>query len=142
MHMRTIALSLALLAAGLPAQNKPDFSGRWKLNETQTEMSPSGPREIVFRIEHKEPMFKYTANGKVSSQNFTETYEFNTSVRPQRDPSKIVVDGQWEGSTLALRFYKGEAELIKFTLRLSPDGKQMFREGGRDGKLHEVYDRQ
>jgi replicative DNA helicase len=37
---------------------------------------------------------------------------------------------------------EGEAELIKFTLRLSPDGKQMFREGGRDGKLHEVYDRQ
>lgn len=143
MLARSMFLSFTLLAAGLSAQNKPDFSGTWKLNEAQTAISPLGPKEIVFKIDHKEPVFKYTATGKVGyNQSFSETYECNTSAKSQRDPSKIVVEGSWEGATLALRYYKGEAELIKFTLRLSPDGKQMFREGGRDGKMREIYDKQ
>ncbi len=144
MSIRTMLVSLALLAAGLPAQTKPDFTGTWKLNEIKTAITAAGPKEIVFKIDHKEPVFKYTATGKVGAHNqsFSETYEFDTSAKPRRDPSKIVAEGQWEGDTLALRYFKGDAELVKFTLRLSADGKQMVREGGPDAKVHEVYDKQ
>ncbi len=143
MSTRTMFLFFALLATGLSAQTKPNFNGVWKLNETQTAMSPGGPREIVFKIDHKEPVFKYAASGKVGyNQNFSEAYECNTASKSQHDPSKLAVECQWEGDALALRYVKGATELIKFRLRLSADGKQMFREGGKEGKLHEVYDRQ
>jgi hypothetical protein len=139
----TVFVSMALLAAGLSARQKPNFSGVWKLNETRTAVKALGPRQIVFRIDHKDPVFKYTATGKVgNNQDFSETYECSTASKAARDPSQIVAEGEWEGDTLALRYFKGGAELIKFTFRLSEDGKQMIREGGHREKIYEVYDKQ
>jgi hypothetical protein len=136
-------VSLTLLAAGLSAQTKPNFTGSWKLNETKTAITAAGPKGIVFQIDHREPLFKYTARGKVGAhdESFSETYEFETTAKPRRDPSKIVIEAQWEGEALALRYFKGDAELIKFTLRLSADGKQMTREG-QGGGIREFYDKQ
>ncbi len=134
---------MALLAAGLAAQQKPNFTGIWKLNESKTATKALGPRQIVFKIDHKEPVFQYTATGRVGrDQDFSESYVCNTALKAARDPSKITVEGQWEGDTLALRYFKGDEELVTFTFRLSADGKQMIRGGGRGEQIHEVYDKQ
>jgi hypothetical protein len=125
------------------AQSHPNFSGTWKLNETVSGTTASGPREIVWRIEHGDPKFKYSASGKRGYMPFSEGYEFTTDGRAPVDASKVAVTAAWEGEALVLRYVKGGKELARTQLRLTANGKQMMRDGAMgDIKVHEVYDRQ
>jgi hypothetical protein len=133
-----IGAALAALSLTARAQTKPDFTGTWQMRESAA--PTGGPREIVFVIEHKEPRFKYSATGKLGYQSFSEAYEFTTDGKAPADPSRVSVVGHWEGQTLAMSFVKDGKELAKFTYSLSPDARQMTREGG-PGRTHEVYDR-
>lgn len=148
MFGRTV-LCLAALSASwaLPAASDahPNFTGTWKLNEVLSGTPLAGPREIVFKIEHNDPNFKYSATGKHNfNAAFSEAYEFTTDGKSPADASKIGVLGTWEGPTLVLRYVKGGKELFTFRFRLSPDGKQMTREAvlSGDRKIREIYDRE
>jgi hypothetical protein len=134
---------LLLLAAPLVAQPHPNFSGTWKLSESAGPPRGTGPRDIVFQIEHKEPAFFYSATGSQSyNATFQESYRFTTDGK-QPDPAKLGIAGTWEGDTLAMRYMKGGKEVAKSHLRLSPDGKQMYRTSEVGGKqIRELYDRQ
>ncbi len=134
-------ISLAGLAAGalllsLPAEANPNFSGTWKLEEKG---SGGGPRNIVFEIEHKEPRFRYTATGVTGDgERFTEAVEFTTDGEEHAGIYDGKVAAHWEGESIVIRFTITGNE-YKVVMRLSPDGKQMFRDafGHR-----EVYNRE
>ena len=135
----------ASVAPPIPAASRPDFTGTWKLNETLSGTPAGGVREVVFIIEHKDPNFKYSATGKRAfNATFSEAYECTTDGKPPADPAKVSMVGNWQAQTLILSLYKDGKELMKFSFKVSADGKQMTREadlgGGR--KVHEVYDRQ
>uniref|UniRef100_Q01S73 Lipocalin-like domain-containing protein n=1 Tax=Solibacter usitatus (strain Ellin6076) TaxID=234267 RepID=Q01S73_SOLUE len=134
---------LAVLAATLLAQPRPNFNGVWKLNESLSGTTASGPREIVWKIEHTDPRFKYAASGSRGYMPFTESYEFTTDGRAPADASKVAVVAVWEGEALVMRYVKDGKELARIQLRIAGGGKQMTRDGAMGSvKIHEVYDRQ
>ncbi|MGD0578804.1 MAG: hypothetical protein ABSC08_07740 [Bryobacteraceae bacterium] len=137
------ALSLMLLAAPLAAQPRPNFSGTWKLDESAGPSSATGAHNVVFQIKHKEPAFSYFATGRRSSNDtFQESFRFTTDGR-QPDPATVGIAGMWEGDALALHYMRGGKEMAKITLRLSSDGKRMYRTGQVGGRqIREVYDKQ
>ena len=140
---RRTGLVCLLMAIPLLAGGVPNFSGKWKLNEAQT--AGGNHRGTVFVIEHKEPSFKYSASGQLNSGGtFSESYEFTTDGKPPRDASKPGMAGRWEGTALVMDFMKDGTVLMPFRFRLSPDGKQMFREGQlKSGtRIRKVYDKQ
>jgi hypothetical protein len=137
-----VALS-TLIVLPVCAQQRPNFSGTWKLNETLSGTSSTGPREILWKVEQVEPKFKYSASGKRGYMPFSEAYEFTTDGRAPADASKVAVVGAWEGEALVMRYVKGGKDLARIQLRVSADGKQMLRDGAMGPvKIHEVYDRQ
>jgi hypothetical protein len=124
-------------------QQHANFNGTWKLNEAMSGTSPTGPREIVWKIEHSDPKFKYTASGTRGYMPFSEAYEFTTDGRAPADASKVAVIGVWEGDALVMRYVKGGKDVARIELRLKAGGKQMTRDGAMGAvKIHEVYDRQ
>jgi len=136
------ALAAAMIFP-LCAQPHSNFNGVWKLNESLSGTTASGPREIVWKIEHADPRFKYSASGKRGYMPFTEAYEFTTDGRAPADATKVAVMAAWEGDALVMRYVKDGKELARIQLRLTADGKQMTREGAMGSvKIHEVYDRQ
>ena len=137
------ALSVLIALPVCAQQQRPNFNGIWKLNETLSGTASTGPREIVWKIEQAEPKFKYTASGKRGYMPFTEGYEFTTDGRAPADASKVAVSGAWEGGALVMRYVRDGKDLARIRLRISADGKQMTRDGAMGSvKIHEVYDRQ
>jgi hypothetical protein len=54
-------LVLLLAAATAFAQDKPDFSGEWKLNAAKSDFGMGqAPEKLIFKIDHKDPNFKLT----------------------------------------------------------------------------------
>ncbi|HEY3441857.1 MAG TPA: hypothetical protein VGK29_13930 [Paludibaculum sp.] len=136
-------LVCVLLAAPLMAAELPNFTGKWKLNESRTK--GGNHRGTVFVIEHKDPAFRYTATGTLRMGGaLNESYEFTTDGKKPAVSDRVSAVGSWQGSTLVTDYLKGNAPLMTFTFRLSPDGKQLFRDAElKDGRrIHEVYDRQ
>jgi imidazolonepropionase-like amidohydrolase len=132
-------------APGAVSETRPNFTGTWKLNETASATPAGGVREVVFTIEHKDPNFKYSATGKRAfNATFSEAYECTTDGKLPADPAKVSMAGNWQGAALVLSLYKDGKELMKFSFKVSADGRQMTREadlpGGR--KVREIYDRQ
>ena len=139
MRRRRALLLATLFAAGvcgfvLYAGTKPDFTGTWKLRNGAT-----GPRDIEFQIDHREPAFKYTATGLTEDgERFTEAVAFTTDGKEHPGIYSGTVSARWEADTVAIRFAIGR-EIYVVKLRLSADGKQMIREVFN---RREVYDRQ
>ena len=137
--------STAAAAPAAAGATRPNFTGTWKLNEAQSATPAGGVREVVFTIEHQDPLFKYSATGKRAfNATFSEAYECTTDGKLPADSGKLSMAGNWQGATLVLSLFKDGKELMKFSFKASADGKQMTREaelgGGR--KIHEIYDRQ
>ena len=135
---RAAATTAITASAAVPppvasASGHPDFSGTWKLTDQES--------EITFVIEHKDPVFRYTANGYRGLTPVSESFEFTTGGRAPADPSTLGVVGTWEGSAVVMHFMKDGKELTSFTFRLSADGRQLLREGGPRNS-REVYNRQ
>src|SRR5262245_1541622 len=82
----TIVMVFACLwAAFAVAQNKPNFTGSWKMNPQKSKFTNGGPEGILIKIDHKDPEFvedwsistpngersfqaKYTIGGKETDQ--------------------------------------------------------------------------
>ena len=92
------AAFLMLLAFAFAAQSKPYFSGLWRLNlEKSTFTRGPAPKEILVKIEHREPTLIQTmlivgADGGEQQR----TFEYDTS----GEQSSITISGS-EGQTRA-----------------------------------------
>jgi hypothetical protein len=137
--------SAAFVAWPALAQNHPNFTGTWKLNETNRSPTDMGPRGVVFTIDHRDPDFKYDAKGRQANYAaFAESYAFTTDGKVPAGDAKVKVVAQWEGDALMTRYLAGGSEVFTVKFRLSADGRQMFRETTLKGKPlgTEVYDKQ
>jgi hypothetical protein len=138
-------VSAIFVASPALAQGHPDFTGTWKLNETNRSPTDRGPREVVFTIEHRDPDFKYAAKGRQANYAaFAESYAFTTDGRVPAGDAKVKVVARWEGDVLTTRYLANGEEVFVAKYRLSADGKQMLREVTMKGKPlgNEVYDKQ
>jgi hypothetical protein len=141
MSIRKTLLAAAILLTPLAAQNKPDFTGAWKLKPGD---GGEGPAEVVLRIEHAEPSFKCTATGRSSrGEPFSETYEFTTDGKSGEAGSRPVASGHWESEVLVVRFLVRGNEIARSTLRLEAGGQRTAREVAFKGRapLREVYEK-
>ena len=140
--MRKNLLSLIVGGAGmlvlpLSAGTTPNFSGTWKLNEKG--IRADSPRNIVFKIDHKDAVLKYTATGQTAGGDaFTEAVEFTIDGKEHPGIYSGTVSARWEEQRLVVRYSIGGNQ-YNMVLRLSPDGKQMFRDVLSQ---KEVYDKQ
>jgi hypothetical protein len=135
--MSIVTLAAGMFALPLSAETKPNFSGTWKLNEKAAEAGD--PRNIVFRIDHKDTVLKYTATGQAAGGHaFTEAVEFAIDGKEHPGIHSGTVSARWEEQRLVIRFAISGNE-YSVVLRLSSDGKQMFRDVLGQ---HEVYDKQ
>jgi hypothetical protein len=132
------------LVAALPLiAGTPNFTGRWKLNETLTQ--GANHHGTVYVIEHNEPRFKYSATGNAGyAGRIQESYEFTTDGKYHADAETVKMAGQWDGPVLVMRLMKGAKELVRMRFRLTTDGRQMIREmslaNGR--QIKEIYDKE
>jgi hypothetical protein len=135
----------AVVAAPLLAQTHPNFTGRWKQNDAGRAPGSTGPRGVVFQIEHKDPAFKYTANGFMSNGGvFSEAYELTTDGKMPPGDAKVKAVGTWDGPVLVVDYDASGKMVFRTRFSLSADGKQMTRDTVMNGKSLgvETYDRQ
>jgi hypothetical protein len=125
-------LAAALMVAGAPlrAQQKPDFSGNWKMNQAKSNWGAApAPNSFIRKIVHAEPSISINE-------------EQDTAVGVQQTQRKMTTDGKestfdvggadvkatanWEGSTL---FVVTTIDVLgvsyKDRMSLAPDGKTL-----------------
>jgi hypothetical protein len=123
-------IALPLLSA--LGQQKPDFSGTWKLNVAKSDFGQlGGPTGRIDVITHKEPSLSdsvtvETAEGKQEyiANYTTDGKEATNKIGPREVKSTL----KWVGSDLKInaKFLYNEMEVTgDYTWSLSPDGKTL-----------------
>ena len=132
-----LTFAAGMIVLPLSAETKPNFSGTWKLNEKA--QRADGPRNIVFKIDHKDAVLKYTATGQTSGgEAFTEAVEVPIDGKEHPGIHSGTVSARWEEQRLVIRYTISGNE-YSMVLRSSAYGNQMFRDVLGQ---HEVYDKQ
>ena len=124
---------------------KPDFSGLWRLNLAKSAFRGPAPKEILVKIQHREPSLSQTmlivpAEGE--RQQLTFTYDTNGGVSVNRaDRGEVRSRAHWNGSELVIN---SELTTPTRTFRfsdhwsLSPDGQTLqmaHRNDDLDGQV-------
>jgi hypothetical protein len=146
-NLAKLFLSLSLLfAAALAADTPPNFTGSWKLNVAKSDMGTSGVSELVVTVDHKDPVFKYTAKGVAGGQEFEQTETMNTDGKPTQDSQGATVKAHWEGATLVAEGTANDGSTLYVArLTISEDGKSITRvlkQREDPQPRHEVYEKQ
>jgi hypothetical protein len=115
----TVAPVFLLGAMTVMAQQKPDFSGEWKLNLQASTLSPivaPVAQSGVLRIEHHEPKFTAHQTIVLDGKPFESNFELLS------DGREVVADagGRRIGSTL-----RWDGDALVFTSRIDGPGVQM-----------------
>jgi len=103
----TAALVFALSPAAVLADDKPDFTGEWKLNVDKSDFGPTPmkPDKLILKVDHKDPNITInqtiaTPQGERSSdQNFVIDGKEQTRSTPQGD---VKFTPKWDGQTFVV----------------------------------------
>ena len=152
----TLYFLVAVLSA-LGAQQKPDFSGEWTLNRQASSLSPAAAamESGRVRIEHKEPMFRYSArlvaNGNPIEYAFELTSDGREAMGTQQGRSSVS-SLHWDGDGLVFDSTiegpdPGRKITINFRYELTDEGRRLraveqLRGVGRDQDNVWIFDRQ
>ena len=152
------ALFLLTGAMTVIAQQKPDFSGEWKLNRQASRLSPivaPVAQSGVLRIEHREPRFTAHQTIVLDGKPFDSKFELlsdgrevaTTDDRGRRTVSTL----RWDGDALVVtwRIQRPDADAdvtISFRYELQDGGRRLraaeqIRGGGRDQDNLWVFER-
>jgi hypothetical protein len=132
--IRKILLLTFLIALPLTtafAQQKPDFSGTWKLNVAKSDFGAlPGPESRTDVITHKDPSLSdsVTSDGPQGKQQYTVNYTDGKEVVNKIGPREIKSTLKWEGSDLVIssKFVYNDADVnARVSWALSPDGKTL-----------------
>ncbi len=130
--MRSIAACVIVLACTMIAQAKPNFSGRWKMNASQSEFGAiTLPSSLVLQITHNDPDLKVITTQAGEMGDFEIELSYTTDgrecVNRVRDiERKSTV--RWDGDTLVIESRMdlgGNAVTVIEKWNLSADGKTL-----------------
>jgi hypothetical protein len=99
-------------------------------------------------VDHKDPVFKYTARGTASGQEFEETETIYTDGKPSQDSQGAAVTAHWDGAALVSEAKDNNGQVLYTSeLTLSNDGKTITRiliqKGPGDAQSRrELYEKQ
>ena len=154
----TTALLCLAIAFTAPAQSKPDFSGRWKLNIDETEFPGTKPSpaalSAVRTVEQKRNELRLklerVSNGQKSGFNFV-TIPIGSG-EPHVSNEAGIITAEWKDETLHFNYlYNPGTERQSERTEdwtLSPDGKKLIdqewlkRPDGQELRYKVVFDRQ
>jgi len=127
-----IAFLLALPLTPIVAQEKPDFSGTWKLNVAKSEFGAlPGPQSRTDVITHKEPSFSdsVSAENAEGKQQFTANYTTDGKEAVNKiGPRDVKTTVKWAGKNLVFNsklLYNDSDVTVETTWALSDDGKTL-----------------
>jgi hypothetical protein len=150
----SVAFLIALPLITVVAQQKPDFSGTWKLNVAKSDFGAlPGPTSRTDVITHKEPLLSdnVTAEGAQGKQQYTVSYTTDGKEAVNKiGPREIKSTLKWAGGNLVItaKFVFNEMDVTsEATWALSSDGKTLTMSahfasamGETDQKL--IYEKQ
>lgn len=128
----TLTFIFTSLAALLLAQEKPNFSGTWKLNVAKSDFGVLPPPESQTSIiEHHDPAFKMTvsavtAQGKMDYALESTTDGKETAVK--MGPRDVKLAFSWDGPALNVNsklMFNDQEVTLKSVWTLSADGKTL-----------------
>ncbi len=123
-----IAASFCFCSSMIAAQTKPDFSGVWKMNRQKSKFEAlENIRDIVTKIEHKEPSFSefMTITSIDGDQTVEAKYTTDGKETAVKFPSgSAKATAKWEGDALTVE-WKTEAFNVRRKYTLSADGKTL-----------------
>jgi hypothetical protein len=127
--LRTV-LTLFLMGFCLNcASQKPNFSGTWELNHSESQLQIPPPASTVFLIEHKEPDFILTRTHFYEEESDTWSIHLTTDgneVIQEDGNEKFVGRLFWEGNELVFSseiFVRNRRATNIVTYSLSQDGR-------------------
>jgi len=128
-----LAAAAAIFALCLPAADKPDFTGKWKLNNAKSDFGPmpGGPDKFERTIDHKDPNLKMTTVQAFQGQERSNDVEYvidgqEKTVETPMGPMKVTP--VWKGDILEItvkREIQGSQIQSVETWSLSEDGKTL-----------------
>lgn len=88
------------------SHQKPDFTGTWVLDRSQSNVD-SGISDYVLTVIHREPDVRMTKQYKRGKKQITEEIEYHTDgkaeVNPSRRPDDPSPETKWRGTKLGRR---------------------------------------
>lgn len=121
---------LSLLAGSASAQNKPNFTGTWKMNAAKSTFGGGPAPDYINRtISHAEPglLIEEEQLGPAGLQKTTRKYATDgTPMSFESQGTQVTSSAAWEGNTLIV-VSKVEAIGVQFTdkMTLSGDGNTL-----------------
>jgi hypothetical protein len=128
----SITFLLALPLVTVVAQQKPDFSGTWKLNVSKSDYGVlPGPTSRTDVITHKEPSISnhVTSESDQGKLDYTLTYSTDGKETTNTVGERVAKStAKWEGNNLIInsKLKVGDADIdVVATWVLSADGKTL-----------------
>ncbi len=144
-------LAAAFYAAPAYCQDKPNFTGTWKLNVQRSNFgSDRAPESVTATVEQKNDHFKDVAEGVANGQPFRE--EMDLAIDGKEHPAPVefpaTVMMKWDGPALVMVLKSDDGSFVMTArLKLSADGKTATREVERkspegESRHEEIYEKQ
>lgn len=142
--MQYLRRSMFLLAGGLVfgQGKKPDYSGRWVMDESRSEMGHkmrAGGYSEVFDIHHDEPRIRIDYAVSFQGETRRVVYDLTTDGRECRTRTPMgeeVSRTIWSGGSLMTEstVNAGTPRESRWVLSLSPDGREMYVQYGKSAQ--------
>src|SRR5215211_4920508 len=108
-RMRRLVLGVVVVVSSVVAiaQQRPDFSGEWKLNRQASVLQAESAvvESGAVRITHRDPAFQFWRSFTVNGQAMTTDYEIATDgreIRRSQGPASSRSRLEWQGNSLLL----------------------------------------
>ncbi len=123
-------LSIVIMSAGvrLVATQKPDFSGRWELQNPEGGAADAQATAISQVVRHREPFLDVTRTIRTGAATETLTLRLSTDgrLRVNRvDGNDLVFETRWRGRRLVTEVRQGQGPPLEEEWSLSSDRQRL-----------------
>jgi len=146
-----VMISIMIGFGVVMSQTKPNLTGTWKMNASESKFEGGGPSAITIKIDQKDDLFTETLvitrdDGSERTVNLKYSVDGKeTAVEFAGRAGKVAA--KWEGESLIVSLKGDEDREIYRKITLSKDGKRMsiaVRDGGPNGGSNDtiVFEKQ